>query len=261
MLLLSNSLDSIFDKPEEFYSDAKLVLANGHEVSFHRCILLARIPLFKTALARAEKIQVDKTTKLELKEIAKDYEVGFHSVITVLAYAYSNRIKPPPKEISNCLDMNCCHLNCRPTVNFFMEVLYLAYIFQIPELVTRYQVSDSFVQVIDSGNQSLESPVVTVVGNGSSRLELVKAQIEAKLNRARELAASVTSARKNAIRKRRKASKNIRLASTTHEELEKQLEEAIEAEDFDAAERISESLAAKERDRLALLALLRQAEC
>ncbi|CAE6119992.1 unnamed protein product [Arabidopsis arenosa] len=123
------------------------------------------------------------------------------------------------------------------------------------------QVSDSVAQVIDSGNQSLDSPVVSVVvGNGSSRLELVKAQIEAKLNRARELAASVTSARKNAIRKRRQASENLRLASTTHEELEKQLEEAIEAEDFDAAERISESLAAKERDRLALLALLRQAE-
>ncbi|CAL9231493.1 unnamed protein product [Arabidopsis halleri] len=123
------------------------------------------------------------------------------------------------------------------------------------------QVSDSVAQVIDSGNQSLDSPAVAVVvGNGSSRLELVKAQIEAKLNRARELAASVTSARKNAIRKRRQASENLRLASTTHEELEKQLEEAIEAEDFDAAERISESLAAKERDRLALLALLRQAE-
>ncbi|KAG7551845.1 hypothetical protein ISN45_Aa06g024770 [Arabidopsis thaliana x Arabidopsis arenosa] len=123
------------------------------------------------------------------------------------------------------------------------------------------QVSDSVAQVIDSGNQSLDSPMVAVVvGNGSSKLELVKAQIEAKLNRAHELAASVTSARKNAIRKRRQASENLRLASTTHEELEKQLEEAIEAEDFDAAERISESLAAKERDRLALLALLRQAE-
>ncbi|XP_010454829.1 PREDICTED: neurofilament light polypeptide-like [Camelina sativa] len=127
------------------------------------------------------------------------------------------------------------------------------------------QVSDSVAQVFDSGNQSLDSStppadVAVVVSNGSSRLELVKAQIETKLNRARDLAASVTSARKSAIKKRRQASENLRLASTKHEELEKQLEEAIEAEDFDAAERISESLAAKERDRLALLSLLRQAE-
>ncbi|XP_010493753.1 PREDICTED: centromere-associated protein E-like [Camelina sativa] len=129
------------------------------------------------------------------------------------------------------------------------------------------QVSDSVAQVFDSGNQSLDSStpavdvaVAVVVSNGSSRLELVKAQIETKLKRARDLAASVTSARKDAIRKRRQASENLRLASTKHEELEKQLEDAIEAEDFDAAERISESLAAKERDRLALLSLLRQAE-
>ncbi|XP_010421355.1 PREDICTED: cilia- and flagella-associated protein 58-like [Camelina sativa] len=127
------------------------------------------------------------------------------------------------------------------------------------------QVSDSVAQVFDSGNQSLDSStppadVAVVVSNGSSRLELVKAQIKTKLNRARDLAASVTSARKSAIKKRRQASENLRLASTKHEELEKQLEEAIETEDFDAAERISESLAAKERDRLALLALLRQAE-
>ncbi|KFK32925.1 hypothetical protein AALP_AA6G307100 [Arabis alpina] len=115
-------------------------------------------------------------------------------------------------------------------------------------------VSDSVTQVSDSIDQALDSTI------GSSRLEIVKAQIEGKLTRARELAVSVTSARKNAIRKRRQASENLRLASTTHDELEKQLEEAIETEDFDAAERISESLAAAERDKQALMALLRQAE-
>ncbi|VVB07633.1 unnamed protein product [Arabis nemorensis] len=123
---------------------------------------------------------------------------------------------------------------------------------QLPDSVS--QVSDSVSQVSDSVDQSLES------GVGSSRLELVKAQIEGKLTRALEMAASVAAARKNAIRKRRQASENLRLASATHDELEKQLEEAIEAEDFDAAERISESLAAAERDKQALMALLRQAE-
>lgn len=123
------------------------------------------------------------------------------------------------------------------------------------------QQSDSVSQVSDSVtvlHQSLDDSAATVVG--SSKLELVKAQIEAKLHHARDLAVSVTSDRKNAIRKRRQASGNLRLASTKHEELEKKLEEAIEAEDFDSAERISESLAAAERDRLALMTLLRQAE-
>uniref|UniRef100_A0A1J3EGT0 UVR domain-containing protein n=1 Tax=Noccaea caerulescens TaxID=107243 RepID=A0A1J3EGT0_NOCCA len=126
---------------------------------------------------------------------------------------------------------------------------------QAPDSIT--QVSDSSTQVSDSVvHQPSESSAV----GSSGRLELVKDQIEGKLNRARDLAGSVTAARKNAIRKRRQASENLRSASTTHDELEKQLEEAIEAEDFDAAERISESLAAAERDRLALMTLLRQAE-
>ncbi|CAF2094748.1 unnamed protein product [Brassica napus] len=116
------------------------------------------------------------------------------------------------------------------------------------------QQSDSVNQVTDSVNQEPADSVV------DQPLDSVKAQIEGKLKLARALAASVTSSRKNAIRKRRQASENLRLASKAHDELEKQLEEAIEAEDFDAAEKISESLADAERDKLSLMALLRQAE-
>ncbi|CAF1809559.1 BnaC04g06270D [Brassica napus] len=115
------------------------------------------------------------------------------------------------------------------------------------------QITDSVNQVTDSVNQPSDSVV-------DQPLDTVKAQIEGKLTRARALAASVTATRKNAIRKRRQASENLRLASKAHDELEKQLEEAIEAEDFDAAEKISESLAGAERDKLSLAALLRQAE-
>lgn len=167
--LLSNSLESVFDSPEEFYSDAKLVLADGREVSFHRCVLSARSPFFKNALAAAAKKEKDSKTaekdkdsntaekekdsntaekekdfnavvKLELKEIAKDYEVRFDSVVTVLGYVYSSRVRPPPKGVSECADESCCHVACRPAVDFKLEVLYLAFIFRIPELVTLYQV-------------------------------------------------------------------------------------------------------------------------
>ncbi|XP_019096145.1 PREDICTED: regulatory protein NPR1-like [Camelina sativa] len=137
------NLDSIFESPEEFYSDAKVVLSNGQEVSFHRCILSARLPFFKTTLSRAEKIHQNKTMKLEIKDIAKDYEVGFHFLVTVFSYVYNNRVKPPPKEISKCLDMNC-----HPAVQFVMEVLYLASTFQIPELVTQYQ--SQLLEMVDN---------------------------------------------------------------------------------------------------------------
>lgn len=138
--LLSSSLESVFDSPEAFYSDAKLVLADEREISFHRCILSGRSPFFKTALAAAEKEQKTGAVKLELKEIAKDYEVGFDSVVAVLAYIYSGRVRPPPKGVSDCADENCFHVACRPAVDFMVEVLYLASVFEIPEVITMYEV-------------------------------------------------------------------------------------------------------------------------
>ncbi|VVB11472.1 unnamed protein product [Arabis nemorensis] len=137
--LLSNSLESVFLSPETFYSDAKLVLSSGREVSFHRCVLSARIPIFKTALATAVKGKESTTVKLDLKEIASDYQVGFDSVVTVLAYVYSGRVRQPPKGASDCVDDGCCHVACRPAVDFMVELLYLAFVFQIPELVTLFE--------------------------------------------------------------------------------------------------------------------------
>ncbi|CAH2048322.1 unnamed protein product [Thlaspi arvense] len=136
--LLSNSLESVFDSPEAFYSDAKFVLAGGREVSFHRCLVAARSPFLRSALA-AENPTAAAAVKLQMKEIARDYEVGYDSVVAVLAYVYSGRVKPPPKGVSDCADENCCHVACRPAVDFMVEVLYLAFVFEIPELVTLYQ--------------------------------------------------------------------------------------------------------------------------
>lgn len=145
--LLSNSLESVFDSPEEFYSDAKLVLSDDREVSFHRCILSARSPFFKAELAAAEKVQKSTPVKLELKKLAAEYDVGFDSVVAVLAYVYCGRVRPPPKGVSECADESCCHVACRPAVDFMVEVLYLAFVFQIPELVTMYQVINNTISV------------------------------------------------------------------------------------------------------------------
>lgn len=135
--LLSNNLESLFDSPESSYSDAKLILADDRELSFNRCILAARSPFFKTALAATAAAAATK--KIELKKIATEYEVGFDSVAAVMAYVYTGRVRPPPKGVSNCADEDCCHVSCRPAVDFMVEVLYLSFVFQIPELVTMYQ--------------------------------------------------------------------------------------------------------------------------
>ncbi|TYH74513.1 hypothetical protein ES332_D05G404600v1 [Gossypium tomentosum] len=98
------------------------------------------------------------------------------------------------------------------------------------------------------------------VDDAESRFELIKARIFDKLNHARELAVSVSAARKDSIRRRRKAADDLHLATIRHGELEKQLEDACEAEDFEAADRINESLAAADKDKQSLLTALRDAE-
>ncbi|XP_054819911.1 uncharacterized protein LOC129318926 [Prosopis cineraria] len=88
----------------------------------------------------------------------------------------------------------------------------------------------------------------------------IKARINEKLNSALQLVASVSAVRKDSIRNRRKAVENANLASVKYMELEKQLEEACEAEDFERAERVSQDLSAAEKEKQACMNSLREAD-
>lgn len=92
------------------------------------------------------------------------------------------------------------------------------------------------------------------------RLEQLRAQISEKFEAIRVMAASVSTRRKDFARKRRKAMEGVNLASLRYKELEKELEEACETEDFEKAESVSESLAAAEKEKEEFLTALREAE-
>lgn len=96
--------------------------------------------------------------------------------------------------------------------------------------------------------------------NPQQRFEHVKTRILEKLNTAREFSSSVSAARKDSIRRRRKASEDLLSASLKHSLLEKHLDEACEAEDFETAQRISDDLASSENHKQSLLIALRDAE-
>ncbi|XVF04258.1 hypothetical protein REPUB_Repub05bG0067200 [Reevesia pubescens] len=98
------------------------------------------------------------------------------------------------------------------------------------------------------------------INDAEAQFEQIKTLIANKLSHARELAASVSAARKDSIRRRRKAADDLHLATIRLGDLEKKLEEACEAEDFEAADKINESLAAADKDKQALLTALRDAE-
>ncbi|KAH9625966.1 hypothetical protein KSS87_022366 [Heliosperma pusillum] len=153
---LSDNLDSLFDNntfENEFsYADATISCSNSHRhVSVHRAILSARSPFFNSlfaALAR-DKVKVkdkqeksstsNRVVKVDLKDIVKDFNVGFDSLVSVLAYLYCGNVRELPKGVSVCVDYHCSHLVCRPALDFLLQVLYLSHIFQIPELVALYQ--------------------------------------------------------------------------------------------------------------------------
>ncbi|CAJ1924173.1 unnamed protein product [Sphenostylis stenocarpa] len=88
----------------------------------------------------------------------------------------------------------------------------------------------------------------------------IKANIHEKLNHASQLVKSASSARKDSIRNRRKTVENANLASLKYMELEKQLEEACEAEDFEMAEKVSENLSVAEKEKQAYINSLREAD-
>lgn len=136
---LSDTLESIlFDAsaPDfDFFADARLVSASGREIPVHRCLLSARSSFFKNLFVNRK-----GDTKLELKEVLKDCDVGHEALVTVLSYMYSGKVRVSPKDVCFCVDDECPHLACRPAVTFMVEVMYASFVFQINELVARFQV-------------------------------------------------------------------------------------------------------------------------
>ncbi|XP_068648440.1 intracellular protein transport protein USO1 [Aristolochia californica] len=91
-------------------------------------------------------------------------------------------------------------------------------------------------------------------------LQLIKTHISKKLHQIREMAASVSAQRKDLAKKRRKAADKVNLASANYKQLEKELDESCEAEDFEKAEKVSEKLAMAEKEKEELLNELKETE-
>ncbi|XP_057814947.2 uncharacterized protein LOC131028641 isoform X2 [Cryptomeria japonica] len=92
------------------------------------------------------------------------------------------------------------------------------------------------------------------------KLDDVKVQISSKLKELHERAASISMSRKVAAQRRRQAAEEVNVASNRHKELEKELEEACEREDFERAETLSESLLDIEKSKQAAIDVFRSAE-
>ncbi|KAG0464941.1 hypothetical protein HPP92_019105 [Vanilla planifolia] len=90
------------------------------------------------------------------------------------------------------------------------------------------------------------------------KLVLLKARISDKLDCIQGLATSLCTERKELQRRRRNVGEDFKQAAGWYRKFEKELEEACETEDFERAERVSESLGTAEKEKNKLLSALRR---
>ncbi|GAA0165268.1 hypothetical protein LIER_20714 [Lithospermum erythrorhizon] len=134
---LSETLESIFLgnlQPDFGYADAEIVDAGGTVIPVHRCILSARSPFFRSVFGcKARNVRV------KLKDWMKERDVSYEALITVVRYMYSGKVRAAPEGVCVCVDEECSHLACRPVVEFMVDALYASFVFQISDLVSRFQ--------------------------------------------------------------------------------------------------------------------------
>uniref|UniRef100_J3MUE9 UVR domain-containing protein n=1 Tax=Oryza brachyantha TaxID=4533 RepID=J3MUE9_ORYBR len=92
------------------------------------------------------------------------------------------------------------------------------------------------------------------------RLAHLRSQISGKFESVQQRAIAVAAKRRQLAGRRRKVAEDVGSAAARHKDLERELEESCEAEDFERAEKISDSLAALEKEKDRLLTALRDAE-
>ncbi|GAB2219558.1 hypothetical protein Droror1_Dr00007195 [Drosera rotundifolia] len=177
---LSDDFDSIFDSLDVF-ADARIAVSGGsgggkREVAVHRCILSARSKFFRAKFRDREREKEKEkgrggVVKFELKELARDFDVSIESLVAVLSYLYSGKVRPLPRDVCTCVDDECPHLACWPAVDFLVEVLYLSSTFQISELVALFQ--RHMLDILDkvsSDDILIVLHVANICGKGCSRL-------------------------------------------------------------------------------------------
>lgn len=145
---LSSSLEQLLSEASCDYSDAEIVV-EGISVGVHRCILAARSKFFHDLFKKGEGYtSKDGKLKYIMDGLLPYGKVGYEAFLIVLGYLYTGKLKPFPVEVSTCVDNICAHDACRPAINFAVELMYASSIFQIPELVSLFQVN--YLQLIDA---------------------------------------------------------------------------------------------------------------
>lgn len=140
---LSSNLELLLVDSGYDYSDAEIVV-EGAAVGIHRCIFASRSRFFHE-LFNKNKGDSEKEGKPKycMSDLLPHGKVGYEAFLVFMSYLYTGKLKPSPMEVSTCVDNICSHDSCRPAINFSVELMYASSIFQMPELVSLFQVSST----------------------------------------------------------------------------------------------------------------------
>lgn len=117
--------------------DAEIVV-EGIPVGINLGILAEKSKIFHDLFKLKEGSGKEKYLLNELIPFGK---IGYEAFLVFLSYLYTEKLNPPPLEISTCVDSECAHDACGPAIDFAVDLLYASAIFNVPKLVALFQVS------------------------------------------------------------------------------------------------------------------------
>ncbi|KAK3162054.1 hypothetical protein QOZ80_1BG0084750 [Eleusine coracana subsp. coracana] len=145
--------------PDFDCSDADVEVPDGGPpVPIHRCILAARSPFFYDLFAARGRGEAaargdaaangtgeagegagSGRPRYKMEELVPEGRVGREAFQALLAYLYTGKLRPAPPDVMSCADLGCPHDSCPPVIRFAVELMYAAWTFKIPELISLFQ--------------------------------------------------------------------------------------------------------------------------
>ncbi|KAK3165552.1 hypothetical protein QOZ80_1AG0034640 [Eleusine coracana subsp. coracana] len=74
-----------------------------------------------------------------MEELVPGGRVGREAFQALLAYLYTGKLRQAPPDVVSCADLGCPHDSCPPVIRFAVELMYAAWTFKIPELISLFQ--------------------------------------------------------------------------------------------------------------------------
>ena len=161
---LSSSIQgliSLHPTARDTFSDVS-IYASGKSVHLHRCILAARSPFFRALFSKDRRdlsylspcsrgessikedlsvirLDLEKILKMVIKETGSRIgtRIRFDAFWATMLFLYSGKVSI---QTVKCIDTECLHEVCLPSVKFAVEMLCLSSVFDIHELKSLFQV-------------------------------------------------------------------------------------------------------------------------